>query len=218
LPNDARRKSVIDAGLTKFPKVTVILRGYNYEQIRCVVRSMVGTKLGAIEVAMNTPGAAQIIEKVVKEFGDDILVGAGTVISATRANAAVEAGARFALSPICFTEEIFRICKANGLLTVPSAFSPSEVWNMLEMGADIVKIFPAGTLGPKYVKDIQAPLNPMPIMVVGGVNGDNCQEFFDEGASYAGIGSGIFKPEDIVSMNDEGLRQSIADFETKVRW
>lgn len=209
---------MIDAGLTKFPKVTVILRGYNYEQIRCVVRSMVGTKLGAIEVAMNTPGAAQIIEKVVKEFGDDILVGAGTVISATRANAAVEAGARFALSPICFTEEIFRICKANGLLTVPSAFSPSEVWNMLEMGADIVKIFPAGTLGPKYVKDIQAPLNPMPIMVVGGVNGDNCQEFFDEGASYAGIGSGIFKPEDIVSMNDEGLRQSIADFETKVRW
>jgi hypothetical protein len=66
---------------------------------------------------------------------------------------------------------------------------------MLEMGADIVKVFPAGTLGPKYVKDIQAPLNPMPIMVVGGVNGDNCQEFFDEGASYAGIGSGIFEPE-----------------------
>jgi hypothetical protein len=60
---DAGRKSVIDAGLTKFPKVTVILRGYNYEQVRCVVRSMVGTKLGAIEVAMNTPGAAQIIEK-----------------------------------------------------------------------------------------------------------------------------------------------------------
>ena len=129
---------MIDASLTKFPKVTVILRGYNYEQVRCVVRSMVGTKLGAIEVAMNTPGAAQIIEKVVNEFGDEVLVGAGTVISATRANAAVEAGARFALSPICFTEEIFSICKANGLLTVPSAFSPSEVWSMFEMGADIV--------------------------------------------------------------------------------
>jgi 2-dehydro-3-deoxyphosphogluconate aldolase/(4S)-4-hydroxy-2-oxoglutarate aldolase len=185
---------VIDLSLTKFPKVTVILRGYNYEQVRCVVKSMVGTKLGAVEVAMNTPGAAQTIEKVANEFCDDVLVGAGTVISAARAYAAVEMGARFALSPICFTEEIFSICKANGLLTVPSAFSPSEVWNMFEMGADIVKIFPAGTLGPKYVKDIQAPLNSMPIMVVGGVNGNNCQEFFDEGASFAGIGSGIFDP------------------------
>ena len=79
---------MIDLSLTKFPKVTVILRGYNYEQVRCVVKSMVGTKLGAVEVAMNTPGAAQTIEKVVNEFGDDVLVGAGTVISAARAYAA----------------------------------------------------------------------------------------------------------------------------------
>ena len=209
---------MIDLSLTKFPKVTVILRGYNYEQVRCVVKSMVGTKLGAVEVAMNTPGAAQTIEKVANEFGDDVLVGAGTVISTARAYAAVEAGARFALSPICFTEEIFSICKANGLLTVPSAFSPSEVWNMFEMGADIVKVFPAGTLGPKYIKDIQAPLNPMSIMVVGGVNGDNCQEFFDEGASYAGIGSGIFDPKHIIEMDEGALKADIEAFEQKVRW
>jgi 2-dehydro-3-deoxyphosphogluconate aldolase/(4S)-4-hydroxy-2-oxoglutarate aldolase len=209
---------VIDPSLTKFPKVTVILRGYDYEQVRCVVKNMVGTKLGAVEVAMNTPSAAQTIERVAREFGDDVLVGAGTVISAARAYAAVEAGARFALSPICFTEEIFSICKANGLMTVPSAFSPSEVWNMFEMGADIVKIFPAGTLGPKYVKDIQAPLDSIPIMVVGGVNGDNCQEFFDEGASYAGIGSGIFDPKHIVKMDDKGLKADIKAFEEKVRW
>lgn len=209
---------MIDPSLTKFPKVTVILRGYDYEQVRCVVKSMVGTKLGAVEIAMNTPGATQTIERVSKEFGNDVLIGAGTVISATRAYAAVEAGARFALSPICFDEEIFRICKANGLLAVPSAFSPSEVWNMFEMGADIVKVFPAGTLGPKYVKDIQAPLNPMPIMVVGGVNGDNCQEFFDEGASYAGIGSGIFKPESVLSMDEGALKAQIAEFESKVNW
>lgn len=209
---------MIDLSLTKFPKVTVILRGYNYEQVRCVVKSMVGTRLGAVEVAMNTPGAAQTIEMVANEFGDDVLVGAGTIISAARAYAAVEAGARFVLSPICFTEEIFSICKVNGLLTVPSAFSPSEVWNMFEMGADIVKIFPAGTLGPKYVKDIQAPLNPMPIMVVGGVNGDNCQEFFDEGASYAGIGSGIFNPKHIIEMDEGALKADIEAFEQKVRW
>ncbi|ERL09464.1 bifunctional 4-hydroxy-2-oxoglutarate aldolase/2-dehydro-3-deoxy-phosphogluconate aldolase [Olsenella profusa] len=209
---------MINPSITHFPKVTVILRGYNYEQVRCVVKNMVGTKLGAVEVAMNTPGATETIKKVAAEFGDEVMVGAGTVISTERARAAVDAEAKFALSPICFTQEIFDICASAGLTTVPSAFSPSEVWNMFEMGADIVKIFPADILGSKYLKDIQAPLNPMPLMVVGGVSADNCQEFFDFGATYAGIGSGIFKPADIVSMNDEGLRQSIADFETKVRW
>ncbi|WP_130812995.1 bifunctional 4-hydroxy-2-oxoglutarate aldolase/2-dehydro-3-deoxy-phosphogluconate aldolase [Olsenella sp. Marseille-P4559] len=209
---------MIDPSITKFPKVTVILRGYTYEQVRCVVKNMVGTRLRAVEVAMNTTDAAKIIEGVSREFGDEVLVGAGTVISSVRANAAVEAGARFALSPICFTQEIFSICKANGLMTVPSAFSPSEVWNMFEMGADIVKVFPAGTLGPKYVRDIQAPLNPMPIMVVGGVNGDNCQEFFDNGASYAGIGSGIFDPKHIIEADDAGLKADIEAFEQKVRW
>lgn len=212
------RIRMIDSSIINFPKVTVILRGYNYDQVRCVVKNMVGTKLRAVEVAMNTPNAAETIKKVNDEFGYEVLVGAGTVISPERANAAVAAGARFALSPICFTEEIFKICKANGLLAVPSAFSPTEVWQMAEMGADIVKIFPAGALGPKYIKDIQAPLNPMPLMVVGGVNADNCQEYFDNGADYAGIGSGIFKPEDIESMNEAGLKASIENFEAKVKF
>jgi 2-dehydro-3-deoxyphosphogluconate aldolase/(4S)-4-hydroxy-2-oxoglutarate aldolase len=89
---------------------------------------------------------------------------------------------------------------------------------MFEMGADIVKIFPANTLGPKYLKDIQAPLNYMPIMVVGGINASNCQEFFDNGATYAGIGSGIFDPKDIISKNEEGLKKSIKNFNQKIRW
>ncbi|MBY4797760.1 bifunctional 4-hydroxy-2-oxoglutarate aldolase/2-dehydro-3-deoxy-phosphogluconate aldolase [Collinsella sp. AGMB00827] len=209
---------MIDPSLTEFPKITVILRGYEYNQVRCVVKSMVGSKLGAVEVAMNTPDAGQIIKKITEEFGDAILVGAGTVTSVDRANEAVKAGAKFALSPICFTNEIFQICKVNGLLTVPSAFTPSEAWHMFEMGADILKIFPAGTLGPKYIRDIQAPLNPMPIMVVGGVNGDNCQQFFDEGALYAGIGSGIFDPIHIVGMDVERLKEDIEIFEQKIRW
>jgi 2-dehydro-3-deoxyphosphogluconate aldolase/(4S)-4-hydroxy-2-oxoglutarate aldolase len=209
---------MINPNLTNFPKVTVILRGYTYEQVRCVAKNMVGTKLRAMEVAMNTPGASEIIKKVSKEFGDEIIVGAGTVTSSDRAHAAVESGAKFVLSPICFTEEIFKICKAHGLLSVPAAFTPSEAWEMFEMGADIVKIFPASTLGPKYLKDIQAPLDYMPIMVVGGINASNCQEFFDNGATYAGIGSGIFDPKDIVSKNEDGLKKSISEFEKKISW
>lgn len=201
-----------------FPKVTVILRGYSYEQARCVVKQMVGTKLGAVEIAMNTPGASQIIKRLVEEFGNEVMVGAGTVINAERAFAAVEAGARFALSATCFTPEIFTICKEGGLICVPAAFSPTEVWHMFELGADIVKIFPASFLGPSYIKAIEAPLNKMPLMVVGGVNADNCQQYFDAGADFAGIGSGIFKQEDILSMNEDDLKRSIVEFEQKVTW
>lgn len=209
---------MLDPTTSNYPKVTVILRGYTYEQVRTVVKTMVGTKLGAVEVAMNTPGAPEIIKRVADEFGSDVLVGAGTVISVERAHQAVGAGAKFALSPICFTQQIFDICHENGLLTVPAALSPSEVWSMFEMGADIVKIFPACTLGPKYLKDIQAPLDPMPLMVVGGVNADNCQEYLDNGATYAGIGSGIFEKQDILDQNEDALRRSIEVFEKKVRW
>jgi 2-dehydro-3-deoxyphosphogluconate aldolase/(4S)-4-hydroxy-2-oxoglutarate aldolase len=103
-------------------------------------------------------------------------------------------------------------------MTVPSAFTPSEVWNMFQMGADIVKIFPAGTLGSKYMSDLQAPLNAMPLMAVGGVNADNCQEFFDNRATYVGIGSGIFHPQNILSMDDAGIKADIDAFEKKVCW
>lgn len=213
-----RRGTLIDPRIFKFPKVTVILRGYDCDQVRAVVKNMVGSKLGAVEVAMNTPGAPETIKKIAEEFGNEVMVGAGTVISTQRAWEAVDAGARFALSPIGFTEDIFKILKAYGIITVPSAFSPSEVWQQFQLGADIVKIFPAGTLGPKYIHDIQAPLNYMPLQVVGGVNADNCQEFFDAGATYAGIGSGIFDPKHIIDMDDSGLKADIEAFERKIRW
>ena len=201
-----------------FPKVTVILRGYTYEQCRCVVNQLVGTRLSAVEVAMNTPSAAETIAKLVDEFGGEVRVGAGTVTSVERARAAAKAKSRFMLSPICFTPEILEVARSVGAVTVPAAFSPSEAHAMFEMGADIVKIFPAARLGSKYLSDIQAPLDWMPLMVVGGVNASNVQEFFDAGASYAGIGSGIFDKADILNMNSGALAEQARTFEHNVRW
>lgn len=201
-----------------FPKVTVILRGYTYEQCRCVVEQLVGTKLNAVEVAFNTPGAADIVERLNTEFGTEVNIGAGTITTEARALAAVKAGAHFMLSPINFSDRIFEIAKEAGVVTVPAAFSPTEIVEMFDKGADIVKVFPAGILGPKYFSDVQAPLDYMPLMAVGGVNGGNVQEFFDAGCSYAGIGSGIFDKRDIREMNSEALAQQIVEFENRVRW
>lgn len=201
-----------------FPKVTVILRGYTYEQCCCVVRQLVGTKLSAVEVAMNTSGAADIIARLVEEFGEEVRIGAGTVTTPERARAAAKAGSKFMLSPICFTPEIFQIARDAGAVTVPAAFSPTEIHSMFEQGADIVKVFPAARLGAKYLSDVQAPLDWMPLMVVGGVNAHNVQEFFDAGASYAGIGSGIFEKDDIRAMNSNALAAQVKAFEESVRW
>ena len=145
-------------------------------------------------------------------------MGAGTVTTVERAKAAIAAGAEFMLSPIMFSDEIFAEAKAAGVITVPSAFSPSEIQLMIDKGADIVKVFPAGQLGPDYIKAVQAPLGKLPLMVVGGVNANNVQSYFDKGATYAGIGSGIFDPADIEECNSANLAASIKNLEDKVNW
>ena len=200
-----------------FPKVTVILRGYTYSQIRTVVKNLIGTELKAVEITMNTPGALDCIQKISEEFGDKILIGAGTVLTYEEAQQSIEAGAAFLLSPTVFSKEILDLCKEKGVVCVPGACSPSEIYRSFEDGADIVKVFPAARLGSKYLTDIQAPLGKLPLMVVGGVNTGNLEEYFRAGASYAGIASGIFNKDDILQENEVNLKESIKAIEEKIR-
>lgn len=200
------------------PKVTVILRGYETKQVLSVVEQLVGTRANSVEVASNSPHAMESIAAARREFGNEVHVGAGTVKNAEIARRAIAAGAEFMLSPIMFTEEIFSLAREAGVVTVPAAFSPTEIQRMVDMGADIVKVFPAGQLGPEYIKAVQAPLGKLPIMVVGGVNVDNVQSYFDQGATYAGIGSGIFDPADIEGCCSARLAASIRRLEESVAW
>ena len=200
------------------PKVTVILRGYETKQVMSVVEQLVGTKVNSIEVASNSPHAMESIAQARREFGSEVHVGAGTVKNAELARQAIDAGAEFMLSPIMFTREIFDLAKEAGVITVPAAFSPTEIQQMIDMGADIVKVFPAGQLGPDYIKAVQAPLGRLPLMVVGGVNVANVQSYFDKGATYAGIGSGIFDPADIEACDSAKLAASVRRLEESVVW
>lgn len=202
--------------INNFPSVTVILRGYTYSQVRTVVKNLVGTKLQAVEITMNSPEAVSTIEKISREFGDSIKVGAGTVTTYEQAKAVIEAGAAFVLSPVMLSKKILDLCNEHGVVSVPGAFSPTEIKQSFDDGASIVKIFPAGRLGSKYLTDIQAPLGNMPLMVVGGINTENVKEYFEAGATFAGIASGIFNKEDILNENEEGLRKSIQAMEEKL--
>lgn len=202
--------------IKNFPKVTVILRGYTYSQIRTVVKNLVGTKLKSVEITMNTEDAINIINKISEEFGDSINVGAGTVTTYEEAEKSIKAGAKFLLSPTMFSKEIINLCKENNIVSVPGAYTPTEIKQSFDDGADIVKVFPAGTLGNKYLSDIQAPLGKLPLMVVGGVNSDNVSDYFKAGAEFAGIASGIFNKDDILNENEDGIKKSIEHFESKI--
>ncbi len=203
--------------IQNFPKVTVILRGYTYPQIRAVVKNLVGSRLRSVEITMNTPGALEAIEKISQEFQESILVGAGTVLTYEEAQASIAAGAAFLLSPTMLDKKILDLCREKKIISVPGAFSPTEIKKSFEDGADIVKVFPAARLGSRYLSDLAAPLGKMSLMVVGGIGTGNIEEYFKAGASFAGIASGIFEREDILNQNEEGIRKSIEAMENKLK-
>ena len=192
-------------------KVTVILRGYTYEQIKCVAQSLIGTSINNIEITLNSPNVFNSIKNIKNDF-PELNVGAGTVCTLEDTKKSIESGVDFILSPINLSKESIDLCNKNDVVCVPAAMTPSEIYKMFEYGADIVKVFPATTVGAKFFKDVQAPLGNLELMAVGGVNGDNAKEFLDNKCNYLGIGSGIFEKKDIIDKNTDKLKLSLNKF------
>ena len=192
-------------------KVTVILRGYTYEQIKCVAQSLIGTSINNIEITLNSPDVFNSIKKIKNDF-PELNVGAGTVCTLEDTKKSIESGVDFILSPINLSKESIDLCNKNDVVCVPAAMTPSEIYKMFEYGADIVKVFPATTVGAKFFKDVQAPLGNLELMAVGGVNGDNAKDFLDNKCNYLGIGSGIFEKKDIIDKNMDKLKLSLNKF------
>ena len=201
-----------------YPKFTIIMRGYSFEENCAILKAMKGLEDHfAVEVTMNTPGAAETIKKLNDEFGTKLIIGAGTVLSFNDEIEAIDAGAKFVLSACTFTKSLIDYAKKRGVITVPGMMTPSEVLKQLNFGADIIKIFPAVTVGPNYFKDIQGPLDHVRLMAVGGISKDNVHKFFEKGASYAGIGSGAFHKEDVKNKDIAKLHQSLVELVKKLK-
>lgn len=195
-----------------YAQLTIIMRGYTYEEADAILQALDGLENKfAVEMTLNTPGALDHIQRLVQSYGNKVRIGAGTVCTLEEVKAAYEAGAEFLLGPKKFSKEMLDFANDKGLVTVPAAFTPSEICDMLDQGADIVKVFPAGILSPKFFKDISAPLGKLPLMAVGGVSIKNAKEFLDNGASYVGLGSGIFNPLDVKNKDVKNLRKSLEE-------
>ena len=147
------------------------------------------------------------ISLVKKTLGDKICVGAGTVMTLEQARAAKDAGADFALAPNVDFEVIHEM-KRLGLIAVPGAFTPSEIAAAYKEGADIVKVFPADSLGVNYIKAVRGPINHIPLMAVGGVSAQNVKSFLDCGCTSAGIGSNIINKKRAKAGQFDEIRQA----------
>ncbi len=158
----------------------------------------------AIEVTLNTPDAYKIIETLIKEEHDS-WVGAGTVTTLEEAQKVIELGVKFILGPTLFSKEIIEYCEKNNVMSIPGAFSPSEIKEQFNYGANIVKVFPANTLGPKFFKDVQAPLGELNLMAVGGINSNNFNEYFDNKVKYVGIGAGLFEGQSLDDLSENEI-------------
>lgn len=146
--------------------------------------------VAAIEITMTVPGAVEIIRAMVRDKPEGTLIGAGTVLDAGTAADVIAAGAAFVVSPIT-DPGMIQTCRAAGVLAVPGAFTPTEIVTAWRAGADIVKVFPATSLGPQFFKDMRGPLPQIRLMPTGGVTIENARDFLAAGACCVGLGTAL---------------------------
>jgi 2-dehydro-3-deoxyphosphogluconate aldolase/(4S)-4-hydroxy-2-oxoglutarate aldolase len=143
-----------------------------------------------VEVTLNTAGATTMIRDLVAHFGDRMVIGAGTVLSPNGVNQALAAGARFVVAPNT-DAKVIALCNQRGIPVLPGAFTPSEVVSAWQLGADLVKVFPVSSVGPRYLRDLRGPLPHIPLVPTGGVTAENAADFIRSGAAALGAGSDL---------------------------
>jgi 2-dehydro-3-deoxyphosphogluconate aldolase / (4S)-4-hydroxy-2-oxoglutarate aldolase len=175
-------------------RIVAILRRTDATAAVATAEALLAGGIDALEVTCDSPGVLDMIRSIDSAFADRVLLGAGTVLDAQTAQAALEAGAKFLVSPHT-DAALVRQFTSRGTMWIPGAFTASEVLTAWRAGASIVKLFPAGSVGPAYVKDVRGPLREIPLLPTGGVTIDNARSFLDAGAWGLGMGSALVDPK-----------------------
>lgn len=167
-----------------------VLRGPSLELTLKMVEALIAGGVYGIEITFTTPKASEVVRILDETYGSQILLGMGTLTTVEHVEQAVEAGARFVVSPHC-EEDLAQAMMATELVTMIGAFTPSEIMKARRLGSDIVKLYP-GSLGtPKYLRSLRGPFPNIPIMPTGGVSIENLKEWFAAGAFAVGAGSAL---------------------------
>ena len=168
--------------------VVPVVRAKSTKQAQLAAEAVCAGGIPIVEVTMTVPGAVELIAQLAKTAGNEVMIGAGTVLDAETARRCLDAGAQFVVSP-GFDLETVRFVKQQGKLMMAGALTPTEVIAAWKAGSDFVKIFPCGSMGgAKYLKALKAPLPQVPMIPTGGVNLETAADMIRAGAEALGIG------------------------------
>lgn len=175
-------------------KIIAILRGIEPAYALPTGQAIIDGGIKFMEITMNTAGATDMISQWRKQFDGQAFVGAGTVIDVEHAERAISAGAQFLISPN-LDLEVIAYAKEHGIPIWPGVMTPTEIIQAIKAGVDAIKLFPMGSLGLQYLKEIRGPIKDIPIIATGGVEYNNFKSYFDVGANAVGMGTKLVNLE-----------------------
>lgn len=188
-----------------------ILRGFEQDLTEELVDVAAKNGLTTLEVTMNTPGVEAQIAALADTHGGQMNIGAGTVTTLDEFRRARSAGASFIVTPVV-VPEVIAACRQEGIPVFPGAYTPSEIFQAWQAGADMVKLFPASELGPSFVKAFRGPFPKIKLLATGGVGLDNIASYLDLGVEGFGIGSPLFQTQRMHSRDWSWLREQLNAF------
>jgi 2-dehydro-3-deoxyphosphogluconate aldolase/(4S)-4-hydroxy-2-oxoglutarate aldolase len=195
--SDLRR--VLDGG------IVAVVRSPDSQQLVEAARALADGGVTTVEITMTVPDALDVVRAVRRALGDRLLLGAGTILDAETARAALLAGAEYLVAPTV-NLDVIKLCQRYDKLVMPGAFTPTEILTAWEAGADIVKVFPAEVLGPAFFKAVRGPLPQVRLMPTGGVDLNTAADFLKAGACCLGVGSQLVEPKAVAERKFDRIR------------
>ena len=186
-------------------KLVPVLRQIPYETSGQIIKALFDGGIRAVEVTMDTINAAEIIREARNDYGKQLYVGAGTVLTIEQCEEAILSGAQFIVSP-SYNKDVVAQCISKNVPVIPGVMTPTEMQTAYEAGAQMVKIFPATAVGASFIKNVKGPLKHIDIMATGGINLNNAADFLAAGATAVGAGSDLLDKEAIANEDWEKLR------------
>ncbi len=186
--------------------IVAIIRAPDGSQLVDVCQALLAGGIDVMEVTFTVPKAHRVLEEVASKLGDQVLLGAGTVLDTETARIAMLAGAEFIVSP-ALNVSVIEMCRRYDKLCLPGALTPTEIVTAWQAGADIVKVFPSDLTGPNYLKAVHGPLPQIRLLPTGGVNLDTAASFLKAGACALGLGSSLVESKAVANRDWARIEQ-----------
>ncbi len=195
-------------------KIIAIIRAQKTSSLLKVVEALKEGGIQCIEVTMTTPGALQTLEEI-RNTMEDVLFGAGTVLDSETARQCILSGAQFLVTP-SLNWGVVEMAHRYDIPIIPGALTPTEILSAWERGAEVVKVFPASSLGPQYIKELKGPFPQIRLCPTGGIHLDNVEAFLKAGATCVGVGGSLVKSQFIQEEKWDELRKTAEEFSKRV--